>query len=70
MTGSIIDSRLLRTDRAGGGSVRPASRYGVALTPLDRIDQGSQPVGDIQRRRLSGQDVIAQRPQGYRQVAD
>ena len=50
--------------------MRPASRYGLALTPLDGVNQGSQPVSHIQGGRLTRQQMIAQRPQDHRQVAE
>ena len=49
--------------------MRPASRYGLALATLDSLDDGRHPVRHIQRRRLTRQQVIAQRPQHLGQVA-
>jgi len=42
----------------------------LALTPLDGVNQGSQPVSDIQRGGLARQDAIAQHRQDHRQVAN
>lgn len=41
-------------------SVRPASRYGLALNSLNGVNQGRQPVRHVQSRRFARQDVIAQ----------
>ena len=42
----------------------------IGRNVLDRINQRRQPISDIQRRRLSGQNMIAQRPKHDRQIAD
>lgn len=50
--------------------MRATGRSRRRLTPLDSLDDGRQPVSDIQRGRLTRQDVIAQRPQCYGQIAE
>ena len=37
---------------------------------FDSVKDGRQPIGHIQRRGLSGQNVIAQCPQDHRQVSE
>jgi hypothetical protein len=48
--------------------VRAGGWFGFALAAFDGLNERGQPVGDIQRGGLAGQQVVAQRPQRYRQV--
>jgi hypothetical protein len=56
-----------------GGSMSPGGAVAAPREvedPFDRIDEGRQPVSHIQHGGLTRQDVIAQRPQCYGQIAE
>ena len=52
------------------GSVRAPARRGPIRATLGGVDEGGDPVGDIQRRRFARQQVIAQGAQHHGQVGE
>ena len=47
-----------------------ARRFGRRVAPFNSFDDRREPVGHIQGASLTGQNVIAQRPQRYGQIAE